>query len=76
MFQPVKEEGEEARFGQAARGMTREYAEGLRDHKQITFEHFQKMIPDLEKAFPEHNIVVRPHPNGKSGSLSPDRCAM
>ena len=62
LFQPVKEEGKEAQFGQAARGMTREYAEGLRDHKQAIFEHFQKMIPDLEKAFPELNIVVRPHP--------------
>jgi len=62
LFQLVKEQGEEARFGQAARGMTREYAEGLRDLKQATFEHFQEMIPDLEKAFPEHNIVVRPHP--------------
>jgi len=62
LFQPVKEQGEEARFGQAARGMTREYAEGLRDHKQAIFEHFQKMIPDLEKAFPDYNIVVRPHP--------------
>jgi surface carbohydrate biosynthesis protein len=62
LFQPVKEQGEEARFGQAARGMTREYAEGLRDHKQATFEHFQKMTPDLEKAFPEYSIVVRPHP--------------
>jgi len=62
LFQPVKEQGEEARFGQAARGMTREYAEGLRDHKQAIFEQFQKMIPDLEKAFPDDNIVVRPHP--------------
>jgi surface carbohydrate biosynthesis protein len=62
LFQPVKEQGEEPRFGQAARGMTREYAEGLRDHKQAIFEHFQKMIPDLEKAFPEYNVVVRPHP--------------
>jgi hypothetical protein len=41
--------------------MTREYAEGLRDHKQATFEHFQKMIPELEKAFPDHTILVRPH---------------
>ncbi len=62
LFQPVKEPGEEARFGQAARGMTRDYAEGLRDHKQAIFEQFQKMIPDLEKAFPDYNIVVRPHP--------------
>jgi surface carbohydrate biosynthesis protein len=62
LFQPVKEPGEEARFGQAARGMTREYAEGFRDHKQAVFEDFQKLIPELEHAFPDHTIVVRPHP--------------
>lgn len=62
LFQPVKEPGEKARFGQAARGMTREYAEGLRDHKQAVFRDFQQLIPALEKAFPEHTIVVRPHP--------------
>ena len=62
LFQPVKEEGEEARFGQAARGMTREYAEGLRDHKQAIFEDFQILIPELEKSFPGYTIVVRPHP--------------
>jgi surface carbohydrate biosynthesis protein len=62
LFQPVKEPGEKASFGQAARGMTREYAEGLRDHKQAVFRDFQKLIPALEKAFPEHTIIVRPHP--------------
>jgi surface carbohydrate biosynthesis protein len=58
LFQP----GEDAKFGQAARGMSREYAEGLRDHKQAIFEKFQQLIPALEQAFPGHNIVVRPHP--------------
>jgi len=42
--------------------MSREYAEGLRDHKQVVFEDFQRIIPQLEKAFPENTIVVRPHP--------------
>ena len=42
--------------------MTREYAEGFRDHKQAVFEDFQKLIPELEHAFPDHTIVVRPHP--------------
>jgi surface carbohydrate biosynthesis protein len=65
LFQPVKEPGAEAKFGQAARGMTREYAEGFRDHKQAVFEDFQKLIPELERAFPEHTIVVRPHPTEK-----------
>jgi surface carbohydrate biosynthesis protein len=62
LFQPVKNPGEEPEFGRAAKGMTREYAEGLRDLKQAVFEKFQELIPALEKEFPEYNIVVRPHP--------------
>jgi hypothetical protein len=42
--------------------MTREYAEGLRNFKEAIFEAFQKFIPALEKTFPEHTIIVRPHP--------------
>ncbi len=61
LFQPADKPGEPPKFGRAARGMTREYAEGLRDHKQAIFEHFQKMIPELESAFPDYTIVVRPH---------------
>ena len=62
LFRPVKKPGGEARFGQAARDMTREYAEGFRDHKQAVFEDFQKLIPALESAFPNYTVVVRPHP--------------
>ncbi len=61
LFAPVKP-GEEPRFGKAGVGMTPEYAEGLRDHKQAIFEAFQRLIPALEAAFPDHRIVVRPHP--------------
>jgi len=61
LFLPADRPGQEPRFGRAARGMTREYAEGLRDLKQATFEHFQEMIPALEKALPDSTIVVRPH---------------
>ena len=50
------------RFGRAARGMSRAYAEGLWEHKHAVFESFQEMIPALERAFPEQTIVVRPHP--------------
>jgi surface carbohydrate biosynthesis protein len=53
---------EEPRPGRAAKGMTREYAEGLRNHKQAIFEKFQQLIPEVEKAFPKYNIIVRPHP--------------
>ena len=62
LFRPAKKPGEEPKFGRAAKGMSREYAEGLRDHKQAVFEDFQRLIPALEKAFPQHTIVVRPHP--------------
>ncbi len=62
LFQPLEKPGEEPSFGRAARGMPRQYAEGLRDHKQAVFEDFQKLIPALDKAFPDYNIVVRPHP--------------
>jgi surface carbohydrate biosynthesis protein len=62
LFQPVKSPGEEPKFGKAGRGMTREYAEGLRDHKQAIFGEFQRLIPELEQAFPHYTIIVRPHP--------------
>jgi hypothetical protein len=42
--------------------MSREYAEGLWNHKQAVFKDFQQLIPKLDKAFPELNIVIRPHP--------------
>jgi surface carbohydrate biosynthesis protein len=62
LFLPADKPGEEQKFGRAARGMTREYAQGLRDLKQATFKHFQEMIPALDKALPDATIVVRPHP--------------
>jgi surface carbohydrate biosynthesis protein len=62
LFKPVKTPDEIAEFGQAARGMPRDYAEGFRDHKQAVFEDFQQLIPRLEKSFPDYALVVRPHP--------------
>ncbi len=53
LFKPVKNPGETPKFGRA---------EGLRDHKLAVFADFQRMIPRLEKSFPDHTIVVRPHP--------------
>ncbi len=49
-------------FGRAAKGMTREYASGLKDLKEAVFSDFKAMIPRLDQAFPDHTIVVRPHP--------------
>ena len=42
--------------------MTREFAQGLWDHKRLIFEDFKRLIPQIEQAFPDYTIVVRPHP--------------
>ena len=55
-------EGGAPKFGKAGVGMTLEFAEALRDQKQAVFEAFQELIPSLHEAFPEHRIIVRPHP--------------
>jgi hypothetical protein len=62
LFLPSKSAGEAPQFGKAAMGMSRAYAKGLRDHKQAILEAFKQMIPLLDKAFPDHVVVVRPHP--------------
>ncbi len=65
LFLPVNNPGEVSKFGRAARGMTREFAEGFRDHKLAIFEDFKGLIPSLERAFPDYTIVVRAHPTEK-----------
>ena len=62
LFRPVKKPGEQPEFGKAAKGMSREFAQALRDYKQTVFEEFQRLIPRLDNEFPDFNIVVRPHP--------------
>jgi surface carbohydrate biosynthesis protein len=62
LFQPTRQPGRPPRFGKAGVGMTHEFAEALRSHKQAVFEAFQHLIPDLSRAFPKLSIVVRPHP--------------
>ncbi len=52
----------EPEFGRGATGMSRAFAEGLRDHRMATFEHFKALIPKLATCFPSQTIVVRPHP--------------
>ena len=76
LFKPTKNSGQRAKFGRAARGMSREYAEGLRDHKKAVFKDFQGIIPRLEEAFPSNSIVVRPHPteNHEVYRKIADRC--
>jgi hypothetical protein len=42
--------------------MTRAFAKGLWNHKQLIFNDFKRLIPQLEQTFPGYAIVVRPHP--------------
>ncbi len=62
LFKPVKNNGEVPGFGKAAVGMSREYAEGLRDHKTAVLNAFKEMILRLDKDFPDYTIIIRPHP--------------
>jgi len=62
LFRPVAAHGQKAKFGKAARGMSPEFAEALKNHKQTLFEAFKALIPELDKAFPNFTIIVRPHP--------------
>ena len=52
-----------ADLGAAGIGLPRAFAEGLAAHKGALFDSFREMIPVLHAAFPEHQIVVRPHPS-------------
>ena len=62
LFKPANKPGQIPKFGRAARGMSREYAQGLWDHKHAVFKTFQQFIPKLDAAFPDLNIIIRPHP--------------
>lgn len=54
-----------SQLGQSGKGMTLEFAAGLRDHKLAVLDAFQKMLPELRAAFPDVGIVIRPHPSEK-----------
>ena len=66
LFQPADRPGEAPKIGRAARGMSREFAEEYQDHTVAILEDFKGLIPVLEQTFPDHTIVVRPHPSESS----------
>ena len=49
-------------YARGAVGMSRKFAEGLHDFKQAVFDGFKQMIPAIERSFPDHTIILRPHP--------------
>jgi surface carbohydrate biosynthesis protein len=63
LYLPPNDPRKKPRLGQSGIGMSRAFAEGLRDHKQAVLEDFKQLIPALENAFPDFTIVVRPHPS-------------
>lgn len=65
LFMPRANNGGPARFGQAGKGMSLEFATGLRDHKQAILDDFMEMVPALQRSFPDRTIVIRPHPSEK-----------
>ncbi len=67
LFLPQKEASDTPRLGQAGKGMPLSFAIGLRAHKQALLDDFLAMIPALEQAMPDMNLVVRPHPSEDHG---------
>lgn len=67
LFVPSRDDSRPARFGQAGKGMPREFAEGLQVHKQAILDDFLAMLPALEQALPGVRLVVRPHPSEHHG---------
>ncbi len=39
-----------------------EFIAGLTAHRRVIIEHFRVMIPALAAAFPDHTVLIRPHP--------------
>lgn len=58
--------GEERENIHAARRITKDRPEFYENFKAIqadACERFKKMLPELSKRYPEHSIIVRPHPS-------------
>ena len=43
-------------------GAYEDFASALAAHRSTIFEHFQEMLPALCRSFPQHRVVLRPHP--------------
>ena len=44
-------------------GMSLAFATGMAGHQQAIYEHFRALMPRLSAWFPQHRIVLRPHPS-------------
>lgn len=62
LLQPCAD-GAGVRVGRTGRGMSLEFARGYAAHIQAVYDAFRALVPQLGKWFPQHNIIVRPHPS-------------
>jgi len=62
LFRPPEAPDVPAELGQGGMGMPREFAEGLRDHKQAIFDAFLGLVPRIAQSFSGVSVVIRPHP--------------
>lgn len=51
------------RVSRTGRGMSLAFAVGMAAHQQAIYDHFRELIPQLAAWFPDHRIVLRPHPS-------------
>ena len=42
--------------------MSEEFIENWIDYQRKIFESFVELLPDLQSSFPDHSIIIRPHP--------------
>lgn len=49
--------------GRTGWGMSLPFARGYAAHIQRICDHFQTLLPQLSDWFPDHTIIVRPHPS-------------
>ena len=49
--------------GLTGKGMSLEFALGMAAHQQTICDHFRTLLPMLTSWFPDHRIVLRPHPS-------------
>src|SRR5690606_13390011 len=53
----------EPEVSRTGRGMSLEFALGMERHVQAIFQAFADLMPKLSRAFPDHTVVLRPHPS-------------
>ena len=50
-------------LGSGSRGMPAEFARGRYSHLTKILEHFKELLPWLATTYPNHKVILRPHPS-------------